>query len=375
MSHLFHTPAVIATGAGCRREVGTHVAAMGVRRALVVTDAFLTTTGVVGELLDTLEKAGVAAAVFSDVQPDPTDTNVRAGVAAYVDANAECLIAIGGGSPIDTAKVISASLANPGPLEQFQGYHRLAAAGPPVVAIPTTAGTGSEATKAAVITDTARHVKMMMFDAKLMPRLAFVDYELSMTMPPALTAYVGVDTLTHGIEAYVSRKANALSDPLALSCIRLASRWLRTAWAEPGHREAREAMATAALHGGMAFGNASVALVHGMSRPLGAVFHLAHGLSNAVLLPAVTRFSLEAAPERYRTVAETMGVTDLVDALARLNEDLRVPTLGGCLKGNRAALDAAARKMAEDALASGSPANNPRVPTVEEILALYDEAW
>lgn len=373
MTHLFHAPRLIATGAGCRHEVRTHLAAFGVKRVLLVTDPYLVSTGLAEEMARSLNVD--YAVIFSDVQPDPTDTNVIAGVTAYEAHAAQCIVALGGGSPIDTAKVISASVANPGPLAQFQGYHRIPQAGPPVVAIPTTAGTGSEATKVAVITDTQRHVKMMMLDAKLMPALTFVDYELSMTMPPALTAHVGVDTLTHGIEAYVSRKANALTDPIALSCITLTARWLRTAWNEPSHREAREAMAIAALQGGMAFTNSSVALVHGMSRPLGAVFHLAHGLSNAVLLPAVTRFSLDHASERYAQVARAMGVTDLVEALEQLNHDLQVPRLADCLKGDRAALESHGPKMAEDALASGSPANNPRVPSAEEILALYAESW
>src|SRR4029079_1108671 len=159
----------------------------------------------------------------------------------------------------------------------------------------TTAGTGSEVTKVAVITDTARDVKMMMLDRHLLPTAALVDYELTLSMPPGLTAHVGVDTLTHGIEAYVSRKANALTNPLATECIRLTASNLLTAWGKPVDRPAREAMMLAASLGGMAFANSSVCLVHGMSRPIGAIFHLAHGLSNALLLPAITRWSLRGA--------------------------------------------------------------------------------
>ncbi|MBY0507091.1 MAG: iron-containing alcohol dehydrogenase [Bryobacteraceae bacterium] len=390
MTHIFHAPQAIHTGAGCRGLLPECAASLGLRRVLIVTDAFLTRTGTIGPFVESLEKQGIATEVFDRVQPDPTDANVADGVAAYRQANADGLVAIGGGSPIDAAKVIAVSLTNPGPLEQFQGYHRVAQAGPPVIVIPTTAGTGSEATKAAVITDTTRHVKMMMLDAKLMPRIALVDYELSLSMPPALTAHVGVDTLTHGLEAYVSRKANALTDPLAVSCIALTARHLRTAWSEPGDREARAAMAVAALQGGMAFTNSGLCLVHGMSRPLGAIFHLAHGLSNAVLLPTVTRYSLPGAPARYAEVARIMGLANaahsdeaagvaLVQGLRQLNQDLAVPTLAECLGHQlghqRDAFWPHLRKMASDALASGSPANNPRVPTEDEIVALYEEAY
>src|SRR5262249_19547497 len=258
--------------------------------------------------------------------------------------------------------------------------------GLPLVAIPTTAGTGSEVTKVAVITDTARDVKMMMLDAHLLPTVAVVDYELSLTMPPDLTAHVGLDTLTHGIAAYVSRKANGLTDPIALSCIRLVAAHLETAWREPENRAAREAMALAACQGGMAFANSSVCLVHGMSRPIGALFHLPHGLSNAVLLPTVTRFSIPAAVGRYATIARLLGccspntedasaAESLIGGLETLNTQLELPRLGGCRGMDRAKFDAALPKMASDALASGSPQNNPRVPTAEEIIELYRQAW
>jgi alcohol dehydrogenase class IV len=386
MSHIFHAPAAILTGAGCRSQLPECVRGLALTKVLIVTDAFLAKAGTIAPFVEQLRSHDIEAVIFDDVQPDPTDLNVAAGVGAYVASGAQGIVAIGGGSPIDTAKVIAVSFANPGPLERFQGYHRIPLPGPPVIVVPTTAGTGSEATKAAVITDTTRHVKMMMFDAKLMPRLALVDFELSLSMPPALTAHVGVDTLTHGLEAYVSRKANALTDPLALSTIELTARHLRTAWAEPGNREAREAMAIAALQGGMAFTNSGLCLVHGMSRPLGALFHLAHGLSNAVLLPTVTRYSISGAPERYAQVARTMKLAKsstphhaaceaLVEGLAQLNRDLKVPTLAQCLNHDGQRFRASLQKMANDAVASGSPGNNPRVPTTGEIVELYEEAW
>jgi alcohol dehydrogenase class IV len=311
---------------------------------------------------------------------------VQEGLAALRRLQGDAIVALGGGSPIDAAKAIAVLAQNPEPLSTYQGYHKLPRAGVPLVAIPTTAGTGSEVTKVAVITDTARDVKMMMLDRHFLPTVALVDFELTLSMPPALTAHVGVDTLTHGIEAYVSRKATALTDPLALTCIRLVAEHLETAWREPSNRAAREGMMLAATVGGMAFANSSVALVHGMSRPIGAVFHVPHGLSNAVLLPAVTRFSLVGAAERFATVARTMGLATVVDSadaagekliagLAALNARLAVPRLGECRGVTRERFDALKAKMAEDALASGSPGNNPVVPTAEQIVALYDEAF
>jgi alcohol dehydrogenase class IV len=225
-----------------------------------------------------------------------------------------------------------------------------------------------------------------MLDVKILPRVAIVDYELSLTMPPALTAHVGVDTLVHGIEAFVSKKANGMTDPLAISCIQLTSRHLLAAQTEPDNRRAREAMALAACQGGMAFSNSSVCLVHGMSRPIGAVFHLPHGLSNAVLLPAVTRFSIPGAPERYALISRQMRFCDssatdehageaLIKGLERLNAELGIPKLRDTLRTDRGAFEPHLKKMAEDALASGSPQNNPVVPTADEIVDLYRCAW
>jgi alcohol dehydrogenase class IV len=295
-------------------------------------------------------------------------------------------VALGGGSPLDAAKAISILTTNPPPLNQYMGYHKIPSPGAPLIAIPTTAGTGSEVTKVTVITDSDNDVKMMMLDFHLLPTVALVDYELTMSMPPALTAHVGVDTLTHGIEAYVSRKANALTDPIALSCIKLVTNHLYEAWRNPTNSEAREAMSIAATQGGMSFSNSSVCLTHGMSRPIGALYHLPHGLSNAVLLPTVTRFSLGGALARYATVARTMSYASLsdddetaADALATgletLNTQLQVPRLGECLKVSREDFERSLSKMASDALASGSPQNNPVVPTIDEIIELYRLAW
>ena len=371
----FDAPATILHGGGCRRQLPALVREVGGTRVLIVTDPGVVQLGVVEELAQLLTEAGISSAVFDKVQPDPTDENVAAGVVALTAHAADTIVAVGGGSPIDTAKVIAIRQANPQPLSELMGLHKITRAGLPLIVVPTTAGTGSEASKVAVITDTVRQVKMMMLSAPLLPRAAIVDYELTLSMPPGLTAAVGVDTLTHGIEAFVSRKANPLTDPLALQCIALCARHLRTAWSDPRNHPAREGMMLAATLGGLAFSNSSVCLVHGMSRPIGAVFHLPHGLSNAILLPTVTRFSLAAAPERYATIARTVGCDLLIPWLEELNADLELPRLSQCRGVDRDRFDTEVEKMATDALTSGSPANNPRVPSAQEIVALYQEAW
>ena len=386
MTTVFNIPPTVVCGGGAVRELPTQVQRLRARRVLLVTDEFLVKSGLIGRLENDLRTAGCEVAVFAGVQPDPTEENVREGLRRYRDAHAELLVAVGGGSPIDCAKAIALLVGNEAPLSRYMGRHKVPNAGAPLIAIPTTAGTGSEVTKVAVITDPANDVKMMMLDAHLVPTVAIVDYELTLSMPAPLTAAVGVDTLTHGIEAYVSRLASAMTDPLALACIQNVGRHLETAWREPGNHAAREGMMMAAMQGGMAFANSSVCLVHGMSRPIGALFHVPHGISNAMLLSVVTRFSLPGAVARYATVARTLGwarahETDaaagsaLLRGLDQLNARLQIPRLRDHPRMDTNRFERLVEKMAGDALASGSPQNNPIVPTAAQIVALYREAW
>jgi alcohol dehydrogenase class IV len=386
MTARFDSPQAIVTGGGCRAQAGELLVSLHARRALIVVDPFFAAADFVNEMRAALTRAGVESELFIEFQPDPTDQNVFDGVDRFSKFGADSILAIGGGSAIDVAKIIGVAAANAGPVSQFQGYHRVAKPGPPLVAVPTTAGTGSEATKVAVITDTTRNVKMMILDAKLMPTAAVVDYELTFSMPRPLTAHVGVDALTHGIEAYVSRKANSLTDPVALSSITKIHANLRTAWTDPGNGSAREAMSIAALQGGLAFTNSSVCLVHGMSRPLGLVFHLPHGLSNSVLLPTVTRFSWRGAKTRYAEIAraiqlvpdkssDEMACEALAAWLEELNQDLEVPRLRQCCGGDIEKFRGSLAKMAADAIESGSPQNNPVVPAPGQIVELFEQAW
>jgi alcohol dehydrogenase class IV len=379
-------PAQALFGAGVRNQIGEQIRRVGGTRALLVTDEFMLSSGPGEEFKGMIEAAGIECSVFADVQPDPTDVNVAAGLVALRAAEADVVVAFGGGSVLDAAKMMTVLGANPGPLREYRGYHQIPGAGVPLIAVPTTAGTGSEATRVAVITDTEKDEKLMILDGHLVPTVAIVDFELSATMPPSLTAFVGVDTLTHGIEAYVSALANPLTDALALACVRLVGEHLERAWSNPDDMDARAGMAMAAYAGGAAFANASVGLVHGMSRPIGAVFHVPHGLSNAVLLPTVTRFSLAGASARYAHLARLLGFASdgdddvaaaarMVEGLDALNQRLQVPRLGALEQVEEEHFEASVAKMAADALASGSPARNPVVPTEEQIVVLYKEAW
>jgi alcohol dehydrogenase class IV len=380
-----HLPQDLLIGGGTSDDLPDHVARVGIERPLVVSDRFLLDQGPAGPLVERLSAAGLAVEVFGDVQPDPTLANVNGALDALRSHEADGVVAIGGGSPMDTAKAAAVASTNDRDVRDFAGYHQVPNQGLPLVAVPTTAGTGSEVTRVAVITDTERDVKMMMLDGHLMARVAISDYKLTMSTPPALTSWVGVDSLTHAIEAYVSKKASVLTDMLALQAARLIGAHMRRAVQHPDDEEAREAMMLGATLAGAAFSNASVALVHGMSRPIGAHFHLAHGLSNALLLPTVTRFSVGGAPDRYATIAREMGLATadeaddvatarLVDELESLNADLEIPSLSAA-GVERDHFDRVVEDMAQAALDSGSPGFNPQPATRDEIVALYRQAY
>jgi alcohol dehydrogenase class IV len=382
-------PRMLQVGGGAVRQVAELLARFGLSRPLVVTDPFMVSSGHVQHCLEPLAAAGLSPAVFSDTVPDPTDTVVEAGVAALRGSNFDCLIGFGGGSPIDTAKAMAILAADDrSPRGRMRDYKVPVAADRgalPVIAIPTTAGTGSECTRFTVITDTEHDEKMLIAGLGALPLAAIVDYELTYSVPARTTADTGVDSLTHALEAFVSKRANPFSDALAVSAMALIGRHIRTVYAEPRNAEAREGMMLGATQAGLAFSNSSVALVHGMSRPIGAHFHVPHGLSNAMLLPAVTRFSVAAAEARYAEAARRIGFADqrdsdaaaaarLVAGLEALNRELAVPS-PVAYGIDEAAWNARMALMAEQALASGSPANNPRVPDKAAIMALYRNVW
>jgi len=385
MAALITAPRLMAIGGGALAELPGLLARLGLARPLIVTDPYIARSGILDRATALLDGARIPWSVFSDTVPDPTTAVIETGTERLQAGDYDSLVAIGGGSSIDTAKGMSVLAANGGHLRDYKVPNDIPVAGAPIVAIPTTAGTGSEVTRFTVVTDTETDEKMLIAGLACCPTAAIVDFELTMTMPLRLTADTGIDSLTHAIEAYVSRRASPFTDGLATTAMGLIARNIRTACAEPQNRAAREAMMLGAMKAGMAFSNASVALVHGMSRPIGAFFHVPHGLSNAMLLPEITAFSAPSALERYADCARAMGVADagegsqsavarLLDELRRLNADLRVPS-PQAYGIARARYDELLPVMASQALASGSPANNPRVPTSEEIIELYHRVY
>jgi alcohol dehydrogenase class IV len=384
-TYQFHSPSVIVSGPGASKEVGFFGKEMG-KKALIVTDNVLEEKGVLNEIKNSMELAGVAYSVYNKVVNEPTLGYTEEGLSTYKEAGADFLIAVGGGSPIDAAKAIAALVTNPGrKITEFLGANKIPNPGSPLIAIPTTAGTGSEVTQFTIIIDTERDMKMVIGSPMIMPKVALVDPLLTLSMPQSITMATGLDALTHAIEAYVSVKAHPLTDTLALQAIRIIGGNLRQAWSNGDNLEARTNMIIGSLHAGLACSNASVGLVHGMARPIGAYFHVPHGVSNAVLLPIVVDFSIPGNPRRYADIAEAMGeVTEglsLLDAaylageaVERLNDDLKVPTLEG-LGVEEEKFNKIIEKMADDGIASGSPGNNPRKATKQEIVELYRKAY
>src|SRR5579864_379593 len=385
MAALITVPRLMAIGGGALAELPSLLARLGLSRPLVVTDPYIAKCGILDRATALLDGAKMPWSVFSDTVSDPTTDVIANGVEILRQGDFDSLVAIGGGSSIDTAKGMSVLHANGGQMRDWKVPNDIPKLGPPIVAVPTTAGTGSEVTRFTVVTDTETDEKMLIAGLACCPAAAIVDFELTMTMPLRLTADTGIDSLTHAIEAYVSRRASPFTDGLAKDAMGLIARNIRAACADPQNRAAREAMMLGATKAGLAFSNASVALVHGMSRPIGAFFHVPHGLSNAMLLPEITAFSAPAALERYADCARAMrvapegegsqaAVARLLDELRRLNADLQVPS-PRAYGIDRARYDELLPVMTSQALASGSPANNPRVPTSDEIIELYKRVY
>jgi len=385
MSAKIVLPRVLQIGAGASSEVGPILKSLGLNNPLIVTDKVMVLLGYIESLQQSLVESEINADVFDDTVPEPTVASIQAGVKQVRNGNYDCVIALGGGSPIDSAKAIAILGKYGGEMRDYKFPRIVDEPGLPVIAIPTTAGTGSEVTRVTIISDEITDEKMMCLGIGFMPTVALVDYELSISVPARTTADTGIDAMTHAIEAYVSKKASAYTDTQAIAAMKLIGPNLRKVYHNGGDRDAREQMMLGSTLAGAAFSNASVALVHGMSRPIGAAYHVPHGLSNAMLLPAVTEFSIPAAAERYADCARAIGVANesdntevannkLMDELYALNKELQVPSPEE-FGIEREHFFNNMQTMAEQALASGSPANNPRAPNAEEIIELYKKLW
>ncbi|ACV57500.1 iron-containing alcohol dehydrogenase [Alicyclobacillus acidocaldarius] len=381
----FKVPEAVYAGRGALQMLPQASSSLG-KRALIVTDEVMERLGYVAQMQRMLAEAGVQADVFAEVNTEPTDVHVETGVRAFLQHGCDHLIALGGGSAIDAAKGISVMAVHEGYIGDYMGGRRTFDKAPyPVIAIPTTAGTGSEVTSVTVITNTKDDVKMMIRQPALLPKVAIVDPQLTVSSPPHVTASSGVDALCHAIEAFISRRSHPLTDALATDAAKKIVTYLERAYNDGQDLEAREGMAIAALEAGMAFTNSSVCLVHGMSRPIGALFHVPHGFANAMLLPTVLEFRLDDYAPRLALLAralnpELSGASDgeaaawVVRRVKTLAERLQIPNLK-TWGIERDAFERALDKMANDALASGSPANHPVVPSHEEIVQLYRQAY
>ncbi|MHC4570145.1 MAG: iron-containing alcohol dehydrogenase [Planctomycetota bacterium] len=373
------TPRVIV-GAETRTRVGAEARKLGLTRVLIVSDPFHEETGRADEVANSLYAAGLEVSVYAGVTAEPDTEMVDRGFEQFRADKCDGIVALGGGSPIDTAKTISVLAVNDGTVKEFMGTDTVPEPGVAVIAIPTTAGTGSEATRVVVIADSETKLKMSGRSHAYLPKVAILDDRLTASMPKPLTAAAGVDALTHAIEAYVSKLANDFSDLLALSAIKLIWNSIGQAWASGSDAKARHNMLIGSFQAGIAFSNSSVGLVHSMSEPLGACFHVPHGLSNAMLLPEVTKFSVDGAPVRYAEIARCVGLADsaapdeeccqiLIDRLAELNRQLEIPSPKSC------SYEKDIQKMTTDAAAATSTSYNPIIATAEQIEKIYRDTY
>lgn len=383
MAREFIIPARVITGAGALEDAMPYLAKMG-KKALIVTGPHLAKLGGTKKLAAGLSAAGVASCVFSDIGGEPTDTMVDAGLKVYKEEGCDFLVAMGGGSPLDTMKAIAVLSAAGGSISDFMGKvidEKL----PPMAAIPTTAGTGSEATQFTVITDTKKDIKMLLKGACLIPDLAIVDPAFTVSSPKGITAATGLDALTHATEGYTSRRATPLTDTFALDAIRRIFTYLPRAYKDGNDLEAREQMSLAAFEAGVVINNSSVTLIHGMSRPIGALFHVPHGISNAMLLPTGFAFALDGALPRFADMARAIGRAAETDSDAAAAEKFleavkeicavcEVPTLAE-YGIDKEKFFANMEKMAADAVASGSPANTRKAVTESDVIGMYRRLW
>lgn len=303
-----YQPAHTIIGKGCIQEIPRHIDLIAGRKALVVSDEGLLRTGTVKKVLDVLERAGKSYVLYTGVKPNPTVSIVNEAKNIYDREACDYLIGIGGGSPLDVSKAVSILSSNGGKVEDYNGLDKSKKAGVPLIAINTTAGTGSEVTRAYVVTDELRKSKMLMVDANCLSYLAINDPDLMVGMPPALTAATGMDALTHAIEAYVARSHFPFTDGIALEAVSLVGKSLEKAY-EDGHNiEARTDMCWAEYMAGLAFSNAGLGMVHAMAHQLGGFYNTPHGVANAILLTHVMRYNISACKERYADIARALGI-------------------------------------------------------------------
>lgn len=385
MSSNFIMPGQIISGDGALQSIEskTAIKAAG-KKALIVTGPVMVRLGNCKKVEVILEELAIDYEIFSDITGEPNDVMIEEGLKAYKSGKCDFIIGLGGGSPLDAMKAIGALVENNKGIASYMGKV-IDVKMPPMIAIPTTAGTGSEATQFTIITDTKKDIKMLLKGKCLMPTIAIVDPQFTMTAPPEVTAATGLDALCHAVEAYTSRKAQTMTDTFAKSAVERIFKYLPTCFKDGSNVEARVQMSVAALEAGVAFNNASVTIIHGMSRPIGALFHVAHGISNAMLMKECLGFALSGTYDRFGDLGRLIGAaTDadsdeeaakkFLDAVVALTKELEIPTLAE-YGIDRDEFFKVIDKMAGDAMDSGSPSNTAREVTKEDVIEIYKKLW
>lgn len=382
MSH-FVIPNHTVVGTNVLGEAAPLLKKMG-NKAFIVTGRHVAVSDMTKQLTALLNENGIDCVIFDGITGEPTDTMIENGVEMLKSSGCDFIIGIGGGSPLDSAKAIAAMAVNEGSIADYNGKE-ITGEILPLAAIPTTAGTGSEATKFTVITDSEKGIKMLLKGDVLVPKLAIVDSSFTVGAPKSVTSATGLDALTHAVEAYTSRKAFSMTDTLAVSAVKRIMKYLPIAYKEPDNSLAREQMSIAALEAGICINNSSVTIVHGMSRPIGALFHVPHGMSNAMLLKECLSFAVSGAYEKFANLGRETGVASdsdsdetaaekFIDSLQNICDVCEIPTLEQ-YGIDRDEYYSKISKMATDAVASGSPANTVKKVTVDDCIEIYKKLY
>lgn len=382
MSH-FVIPNHTVVGTNVLGEAAPLLKKMG-NKAFIVTGRHVAVSDMMKQLTALLNENGIDCVIFDGITGEPTDTMIENGVEMLKSSGCDFIIGIGGGSPLDSAKAIAAMAVNEGSIADYNGKE-ITGEILPLAAIPTTAGTGSEATKFTVITDSEKGIKMLLKGDVLVPKLAIVDSSFTVGAPKSVTSATGLDALTHAVEAYTSRKAFSMTDTLAVSAVKRIMKYLPIAYREPDNSLAREQMSVAALEAGICINNSSVTIVHGMSRPIGALFHVPHGMSNAMLLKECLSFAVSGAYEKFANLGRETGVASdsdsdetaaekFIDSLQNICDVCEIPTLEQ-YGIDRDEYYSKISKMATDAVASGSPANTVKEVTVDDCIEIYKKLY
>ena len=382
MSH-FVIPNHTVVGTNVLGEAAPLLKKMG-NKAFIVTGRHVAVSNMMKQLTALLDENGIGCVIFDGITGEPTDTMIENGVEMLKSSGCDFIIGIGGGSPLDSAKAIAAMAVNEGSIADYNGKE-ITGEILPLAAIPTTAGTGSEATKFTVITDSEKGIKMLLKGDVLVPKLAIVDSSFTVGAPKSVTSATGLDALTHAVEAYTSRKAFSMTDTLAVSAVKRIMKYLPIAYKEPDNSLAREQMSIAALEAGICINNSSVTIVHGMSRPIGALFHVPHGMSNAMLLKECLSFAVSGAYEKFANLGRETGVASdsdsdetaaekFIDSLQNICDVCEILTLEQ-YGIDRDEYYSKISKMATDAVASGSPANTVKEVTVDDCIEIYKKLY